>query len=124
MEVAALQRFVWVLAGLLVIAAVMLLTDYYRMSPSLTDLDVVTAAGAALEADVPESFLFDDYVIDRRKVRVGDNVFQALEIHMIYLHPETQERLQYVVYLEPETAELLGYGAKRVIAPPAQERQL
>ena len=117
MEVAALKRFVWMLGGLLVVASVLLLTDHFRMPKALTDLDAVTAAGAALEADVPEAFLFEDYVIDERRVRVGDQVFQAVEIQMIYLHPETQERLKYVVYLDPETAELLGYGAKSVLAP-------
>ena len=112
-----MKRMVWVAVGMLVVTSVMLLTDYFRMSTALTELDVVTAAGSAVEADVPEAFLFEDYIIDRRKVRVGDAVFQAVEIQMIYLHPDTQEQLKYVVYLEPKTAELLGYGAKSVLAP-------
>lgn len=124
MEVAALKRFVLVLAGLLAVASVLLLTDYlYGKNGPLTDLDVVTAAGLALEADVPEAYLFDDYTVERRRVRIGDDVFPALEIHMIYLHPETKERLKYVVYLDPTTAELLGYGAKTVLAPDTSGRE-
>lgn len=120
-EVAALKRLLWVLAGLLVVVSVMLLTDQFRMRMALTELDVVTAAGSALESDVPEAFLFEDYVIDRRKVRIGDDVLQALEIQMIYWHPDTEERLKYVVYLDPETAELLGYGARGVLAPDTRD---
>lgn len=124
MEVAAVKRLAFVLAGLLLVASVLLLTDYFWMKGRLTDLDVVTAAGLAVEADVPEAYLFEDYTIERRRVRIGDDVFQAMEIHMIYRHPETQERLKYVVYLDPKTAELLGYGAKTVLAPePAGQEE-
>ncbi len=105
---------------LLIVTAVVLLTQKNIPQVTLTDLDAMTAAGAALEENVPESYLFEDYIIDQRRVRINDHVQHAVEIKMIYSHPETRERLQYVVYLDPETAELLGYGTKNVLAPAEQ----
>lgn len=114
-----MKRFSWVL-GLLLIVIVVLLTAQKNMpKETLTDLDAVTAAGTALEENVPESYLFDDYIIGQRQVRINGQVQDAIEVKMIYSHPETRERLQYVVYLDPESAELLGYGTKSVLAPAA-----
>lgn len=115
-----MKRVYGVLGLLLVLTVVVFVAQKNMPKATLTDLDAMTAAGAALEENVPESYLFDDYVIDQRRVRINDQVKDAIEVKMIYSHPETRERLQYVVYLDPESAELLGYGAKSVLAPAAK----